>query len=102
MPLTWKIEGILENIRHSAYLAGVCSINYTCFEGKIAMHIISIQGMSCQHCVASVTKALQDIPGVSKVSVDLSKGQASYVGDISPTVVKEAINAIGFTVLDVK
>ena len=66
------------------------------------MHTISIQGMSCQHCVASVAKALQDIPGVSEVSVDLSKGQANYAGDVSPAVMKEAINAIGFTVLDVK
>ncbi|MDR0477397.1 MAG: heavy-metal-associated domain-containing protein [Desulfobulbaceae bacterium] len=66
------------------------------------MHTASIQGMSCQHCVASVAKALQTIPGVSEVSVDLSKGEANYAGDVNPAVVKEAINAIGFTALEVK
>jgi len=66
------------------------------------MHTVTIQGMSCQHCVASVMKALQAIPGISSVSVDLTKGQANYSGGISPDVVKEAIAAIGFTALDVK
>jgi len=66
------------------------------------MHTITIQGMSCQHCVASVSKALQAIPGVSRVNVDLSAGRANYEGDVSAAVVKEAIAAIGFTALDVK
>ena len=66
------------------------------------MHTVTIQGMSCQHCVASVTKALQAIPGIGQVKVDLTKGEANYVGKIDPNVVKKAITAIGFTVLDVK
>jgi copper chaperone len=66
------------------------------------MHTVTIHGMSCQHCVASVTKALQAISGISSVRVDLAKGQANYTGEASPAVVKEAITALGFTVLDVK
>jgi len=66
------------------------------------MHTVTIQGMSCQHCVASVTKALQAIPGIGQVKVDLTKGEANYAGEIDPGVVKKAITAIGFTVLDVK
>ena len=66
------------------------------------MHTVTIQGMSCQHCVASVVKALQAIPGISQVSVDLNKGEANYAGDVGASVVKEAIDAIGFTVLNVK
>ena len=65
------------------------------------MHTVIIQGMNCQHCVASVSKALQGISGVSDVNVDLNKGQANYAGDVSAAVVKAAIAAIGFTVLDV-
>ena len=66
------------------------------------MHTVSIEGMSCQHCVASVSKALQAIPGVSGVNVDLKTKQANYEGDVRTAVVKEAIAAIGFTVLDIK
>ena len=65
------------------------------------MHTITIEGMSCQHCVASVTKTLQAIPGVSEVNVDLHKRLATYRGDVSAVTVKAAIAAIGFTVLDI-
>ncbi|MDR3089422.1 MAG: heavy-metal-associated domain-containing protein [Desulfobulbaceae bacterium] len=64
------------------------------------MHTVTIQGMSCQHCAASVTKTLQEIPGISTVSVNLAKGQANYAGEIGRDVVKKAITAIGFTVPD--
>jgi copper chaperone len=68
----------------------------------MGMHRVTIQGMSCQHCVASVTKALQAIPGIGQVNVDLTKGEANYTGAIDSGVVKKAIAAIGFTALDVK
>jgi copper chaperone len=62
------------------------------------MITIKINGMKCQHCVSSVTKALENIDGVSDVSVNLETGEASYSGDesVSPERVKDAINKIGF------
>ena len=33
--------------------------------------VINVEGMSCQHCVNAVTKALNPVPGVSSVVVDL-------------------------------
>lgn len=39
---------------------------------------IRIRGMSCQHCVASVKKALEGLKGVSQVQVDLEKGEARF------------------------
>ena len=38
--------------------------------------------MSCQHCVASTTKALEAIDGINNVTVDLQKGEAHYEGDV--------------------
>lgn len=38
---------------------------------------INIKGMSCEHCVKRVTGALEKMPGVSNVSVDLASGQAT-------------------------
>lgn len=62
------------------------------------MPAIKVKGMSCQHCVASVTKALNEIDGISKVTVDLEKGEAAYEEDkpVDREKVKEAINKIGF------
>lgn len=62
------------------------------------MVTISIKGMSCQHCVASTKKALEEIPGISNVEVNLEKAEASYDGDIEETIVKKAIARIGFEV----
>lgn len=62
------------------------------------MATVKIKGMSCGHCVGSTKKALEAIDGISNVQVDLSKGEATYEGDIQPEVIKEAIIAIGFEV----
>ena len=63
------------------------------------MTTVKINGMSCQHCVASTTKALEDIKGISSVQVNLDKGEATYDGEIDQKVVKEAITKIGFEVV---
>jgi copper chaperone len=47
-------------------------------EGHHAHGHIQVKGMSCEHCAAAVTKALQGLPGVSEVRVDLAGGLVSY------------------------
>lgn len=37
---------------------------------------LKVEGMMCQHCVAHVTQALQDVKGVKNVSVNLEEGTA--------------------------
>jgi len=39
---------------------------------------ITVKGMSCGHCAAAVTKALEELPGVSQVQVDLSSGRVTF------------------------
>ena len=63
------------------------------------MATIKIKGMSCQHCVKSTQQALEKIPGISEVRVDLEKGEATYQGNIDSLVVKAAIQKIGFEVV---
>lgn len=57
--------------------------------------------MSCQHCVASVTKALNDIEGIFDVKVDLEAGSATYNENSPVTIeaIKDAISSIGFEVV---
>jgi copper chaperone len=47
-------------------------------EGHHAHGHIKVNGMTCEHCVAAVTKALQSLPGVLDVRVDLASGLVSY------------------------
>lgn len=60
------------------------------------MNTLKINGMSCQHCVTSVTEAIQNVGGVSQVSVDLDKGEAAWEGNVNLDEVKAAITKIGF------
>ena len=60
------------------------------------MATVKIKGMHCGHCVHSTKQALEKIPGISEVTVDLEKGEATYKGDVDKLVVKEAITRIGF------
>lgn len=39
---------------------------------------VKIKGMSCNHCVMAVTKALNQIDGLGDVQVDLEKGEATF------------------------
>ena len=48
---------------------------------------LKIEGMMCQRCVAHVTKALQDMEGVSSVEVNLKKKTA--VVELSKDVTDE-------------
>lgn len=46
---------------------------------------VRVQGMTCEHCVASVTEELSTLPGVQDVQVDLVPD-----GDSAVTVTSEA------------
>jgi copper chaperone len=63
---------------------------------------IKIGGMSCQHCVMAVTKALGGIEGIKDVQVDLQKGEASFVEGkpVDRTLIRERIAKAGFEVAD--
>ena len=65
------------------------------------MPTIKVKGMSCQHCVASVTKALAGIEGVTNVQVSLEKGEATFneKSPVSEDAIKDAITEIGFEVV---
>ena len=60
------------------------------------MKTVEVGGMHCEKCVASVNKALSAVPGLSNVSVNLEKNQATFDGDASEDAIKAAIDAIGF------
>ncbi len=59
---------------------------------------LSVDGMSCQHCVANVKKAVVSVSGVSAVEVDLEAGKVSVEGDADAEAVKAAITQAGYTV----
>ena len=43
--------------------------------------VVKVEGMSCEHCVQSVTKAVTALPGVGGVAVDLKTGTVTVEHD---------------------
>ena len=65
--------------------------------------IISIDGMNCGHCSASVEKALRAVAGVGDVAVSLEKKNAVVTHDnASVDALRAAVTGAGFTVTGVE
>jgi copper chaperone len=70
-------------------------------KGKsVHMPTIKIEGMSCNHCVMAVTKALSGIDGIGNVKVDLAKGEATFdeAKPVDRAIIRERIKKAGFEV----
>jgi len=64
---------------------------------------VEIDGMTCGHCVASVSEELQEIPGVTDVQVELVANGTSTATITSSTALDEqairsAIDEAGYSV----
>ena len=65
------------------------------------MKSIKIKGMSCQHCVMAVTRALGALEGIQNVKVDLKTGVATYeeVKTVDESLIIAAIKKAGYDVV---
>ena len=58
---------------------------------------LDIGGMSCQHCVSAVTKALGDLPGVTVERVDIGSAVVQYdPAQATPQEIADAVNDEGY------
>ena len=57
---------------------------------------LQVGGMTCEHCVRSVTKTLQAVPGVDSVSVSLAGGRAQVDGAADPDALVQAVRNEGY------
>jgi copper chaperone len=69
--------------------------------GAVTLDVL-VEGMTCSHCVMSVTEELSEIEGVADVSVELNPGGASKVSIassnlIDPQQIRDAVEGAGYT-----
>ena len=59
----------------------------------------TVTGMTCAHCVASVTEEVSEIDGVTDVSVDLASGALTVTSDqpLPDGSVRAAVEEAGYT-----
>jgi len=62
----------------------------------------AIKGMTCGHCVGSVSSELGQLPGVSDVQVDLAAGTATVTSEqpLDAHAVRAAVDEAGYELLD--
>ena len=58
----------------------------------------TVTGMTCGHCVASVTEEVQEIPGVRAVDVVLETGALTVTSttDLDDAAVRQAVEEAGY------
>jgi len=60
--------------------------------------VLKVKGMSCQHCVMAVTKALNQLDGVKNVQVDLAKGEVRFdnTKQVASNQIEKVISDAGY------
>lgn len=61
---------------------------------------INISGMTCNHCVATVTKTLEQIKGIEEFNVSLVDNAAFIKGDFDKELLKKELESVGYKVED--
>ncbi len=62
---------------------------------------LTIQGMSCQHCVANVKRALESIEGVDEAKPDLASGLVQLKGTVLDAArLAKAVQDAGYRVIE--
>lgn len=61
----------------------------------------TVTGMTCGHCVASVTEELSELPGVEAVDVTLETGAVTITsaGPLERADVEGAVSEAGYTLV---
>ncbi|TBH20511.1 CopZ family metallochaperone [Thermus thermamylovorans] len=57
---------------------------------------LRVEGMTCNHCVMAVKKALQRVPGVEKAEVSLERAEALVEGQADLEALLRAVEEEGY------
>lgn len=58
----------------------------------------TVTGMTCNHCVMSVTEEVSEVEGVTDVDVDLASGQLKVTSDgpVAESAIRDAVEEAGY------
>lgn len=61
---------------------------------------ITVDGMTCGHCITAVQQEVGQVPGVLGVDVDLATGAVAITseGELDPTAVTAAVDEAGYEI----
>lgn len=108
--LIFALKGTLKHFKgESPCCGGGFGLIKTEIEEKVLDHpaidkkTVKISGMHCEHCVKSVTEAIDKIEGASaKVNLKKEEAVVSYDREIDDDDLKKAVEEAGFKVVDIR
>ncbi|GAT11711.1 cation-transporting ATPase [Mycolicibacterium novocastrense] len=64
----------------------------------MATTTITVTGMTCEHCAASVREELGEVPGVKSVDVDVASGAVTIdsVAPVDAGAIRTAVEEAGY------
>jgi copper chaperone len=65
-------------------------------------HELTIQGMSCGHCVMHVKQALDDVDGLEVEEVQVGKARVWYDDETIAKVLSEKVEEAGYKVVSIQ
>ena len=68
----------------------------------MSLSVISVTGMTCEHCEKAVGAEISAIPGVSQVDVDVASGEVSFLAEPVPDMatLRAAVEEAGYQLAD--
>ena len=57
---------------------------------------LKVEGMTCGHCVSTVTRAVKEADPGAQVRVDLASGRVSVDGQAPEAALRKALEAAGY------
>jgi copper chaperone CopZ len=63
------------------------------------MYEIQVEGMSCMHCVGTVTRSVQEVDSTAKVEVNLAQQMVRVVSTAPLEEIEAAVSEAGYPVL---
>jgi len=67
----------------------------------MAQKVYTVTGMTCGHCVSSVSSEVGKVSGVSSVDVELGSGRVTVTGEeFSDEQIREAVDEAGYALVD--
>lgn len=61
---------------------------------------VTVEGMTCQHCVRAVFTALAAVPGISRADVSIGTAAVEHDGSVTVEQLRDAIAVAGYAVRD--
>ena len=68
----------------------------------MSIETFTVAGMTCGHCVSSVTEEVTELAGVTDVQVDLASGRLVVTAgqELGTDAVRAAVEEAGYTMVD--